>query len=543
MLRWEDSPLLDIVRDVSSDRADSTAVQFDGERVSYREILDAARRFGRGVAALGHAPGEPAAVWLPNRPEWFIAHLGFTSIGAPVVAVNTRYRSEELAYMLEDSGATTLVLQPSILTRDLIDILVQVCPAVADVPPAGLADQTTNALERVVVVDPDEDIGLPRAATRAQTVMDRGAREDRPHVDVAATDPCTVFYTSGTTSKPKGVVHDHVSTGNHPYYVGQWFGITETDVSLAVLPICGVAGFDFAWGAMLNGATTVLHPHFDPEEAARAIEANDVTWFLGVGEMYEAILDTGRDLTSIEYASVYLTDADHMRVIEQELECSVIQPYGLSEAHSHLCMSRPTAPFEERVLPGGPPIHEGIDLEIRDPETNESLVEEPGELFVRGFSRMTEYLGKPDKTAEDIDADGWLATGDLCELDGEGTMRYYSRIGDMLRLRGFRVAPQEIETVIDSHPGVDRSQVVAAKAKEMGELPVAFVRVTDETVTPEELRGFLNDRVADFKVPQEFVFLEEFPVTESPNGTKIQRGKLAERAAEVVGVDEHDASA
>lgn len=535
MVRWEDSPLFDVVGEVASTREDTRMLQFADSGVTYGEVLAAGQQFARGMAALGHDPGEPAAIWLPNRPEWVSTHLGFACLGAPVVAVNTRYRSEELEYMLEDSGATTLVLQPSILTRDLFDILIEVCPAVDNVGPEALAAETDNGLERVVVVGSDESGSLPHAASRYAAVIERGATTDSRSRDVAATDPCTVFYTSGTTSKPKGVVHDHVSTANHPYYVGQWFGLDDADVALAVLPICGVAGFDFTWSSILNGATTILQPHFDADETARVIEANEVSYFVGVGEMYEEIMATGRDLTSLRRVSVYLTNEDQMREIEATLGCPVVQPYGLSEAHSHMCMSQPTDPFDERILPGGPPIHAEIEVEVRDPETNERLVDEPGELFVRGYSRMKEYLGNPEKTAEEIDHDGWLATGDLCEIDRRGVMRYYSRIDDMLRLRGYRVAPQEIEAVIDGHPGVDRSQVVAARSGEMGELPVAFVRAPAGNVTGDQLRAYLNERVADFKVPREFVFIDEFPVTESPNGTKIQRGELADRAAALVG--------
>lgn len=537
--------MLEIVRETIPEAVDALAADGDGAAMRYEgssftaaDLAETSRQFAGGVAALGHEKGEPAALWLPNRPEWFEAYTGFGRVGAPVVAVNTRYRTHELEYMLEDSGTTTLVMQGSFLTRDFVSMLRDICPAVDKVEPSELGAATDLALEHVVVLDPDGDAEVPRAARTYDEILAAGRDADTPLADVSVdpSDPATVFYTSGTTGDPKGVVHDHVSTVNHPRFKAEQLGATADDTALAIIPVVGVAGFDFAWSALLIGATLVLQSSFDGEAAAAAIESKKVTYIAAVGEMFEAMLGTDHDLTSLERGSVYLTDADQLATIEEVCEFPVCQPYGLSEGHSHMCISQPEAPREQRYAPGGPPIHEDIDIQIRDTETG--AVRDPGEageLYLRGYCRMVEYLNKPEKTAEDIDADGWLATGDAGEIDEQGHLLYHSRIDDMLRLRGFRVTPQEIGGAIQDHEAVDLAQVVGVPQDDSNEIAVAFVKLADGAgVDADELAAFMNDHVADYKVPSRFEFVDEFPTTESPNGVKIQRSKLADRADSMV---------
>ncbi|MFB6142196.1 MAG: class I adenylate-forming enzyme family protein [Halorientalis sp.] len=522
---------------VAEDHA-GPAVRFEGEERSFADLAKAGDVVADALADLGHEKGDPGAIWLPNRPEWFEAYLGFAGVGAPVVTVNTRYRTHELEYMLEDSGTTTLVLQGSLLTRDFLAMLRDVCPAVDDVDPGDLGDATDLALERVVVLDPDGETDVPRAAYTYDDLLERGRAADDPadDVDVAPEDPATVFYTSGTTSQPKGVVHDHVSTVTHPFVMADWQEVTPADEALAVIPVCGVAGFDFSWAALFAGATLVLQETFDPADAARAIEEQELTYIAAVGEMYEAMLDTDHDMTALERGTAWLVDQDDLDAIEDQCEFPVDQPYGLSEGHSHMCLSPPDAPRAERHRAGGHPIHEDIEIQIRDPETAEVLEPNtPGELYLRGYVRMREYLNKPEKTAEEIDEDGWLATGDMGEIDEQGRLEYHSRIEDMLRLRGFRVTPQEVESAVEDHAAVEQAQVVGVPRGDGEEVAVAFVILAEgASVTEEELASFMNEHVADYKVPSRFEFVDSYPTTESPNGVKIQRSKLVERADEMV---------
>jgi fatty-acyl-CoA synthase len=537
MERLVERTVTDIFDEVAAGH-EGTANRFQGTDHSVEELRTARREVADGLAALGHEKGDPGAVWLPNRPEWFEAYLGFAGVGAPVVTVNTRYRTHELEYMLEDSGATTLVLQGSLLDRDFLGMLREVCPSVDEADTGTLGEETDLPLERVVVLDRDGETDVPGGAYRYEAVRDRGGESSgaADEISVAHDDPATVFYTSGTTSQPKGVLHDHRSTVTHPIAMVEWLGVSAADVALGVIPVCGVAGFDFAWSTLLTGGTLVLQPSFDAETAARAVEAESVTYLAAVGEMYEAMLATDYDLTSLERASAWLVDADDLDAIEAGCDVPVCQPYGLSEGHSHLCIARPEHPREQRHAPGGPPLHEDVELQIRDPETGGVLDPgEPGELHLRGYARMLAYLDEPERTREDVDEAGWLATGDLCELDDAGRMRYHSRIEDMLRLRGFRVAPQEVERAIEGYDTVERAQVVGVPRGDGEEVAVAFVKPTgDSAVGEDALATYLHERVADYKVPARFEIVDAFPTTPSPNGEKIQRTELAGRADDLV---------
>ena len=414
----------------------------------------------------------------------------------------------------------------------------EVCPAVDEADPEELADATDLALERVVMLDPDGGTEVPRGAYRYEEVFEYGREAATPadEISVSPDDPATVFYTSGTTSQPKGVLHDHLSTVNHPRVIADWLRVTPEDTALGVIPVCGVAGFDFAWSTLFAGGTLLLHESFDPAAAAGTIEEEQVTYIAAVGEMYKGIMETDRDLTSLERGSAWLVDREDLAAIESRCEFPVNQPYGLSEGHSHLCLSLVDASKEERHEAGGPPIHEDVEIEIRDPATEERVgINEPGELYLRGYIRMQAYLNKPEQTAADIDADGWLATGDMGEIDGEGRLLYQSRIEDMLRLRGFRVTPQEVESAIQDQQTVDLAQVVGVPRGDGEEIAVAFVRPVDgESVTESALAAFMNERVADYKVPSHFEFVDSFPTTESPNGVKIQRAELVKRANDLV---------
>jgi fatty-acyl-CoA synthase len=517
---------------------DGTAIRFDGADWSFADLDVAGSEFASGLAALGHEHGDPGAVWLPNRPEWFESYLGFAGVGAPVVTVNTRYRTHELKYMLEDSGATTLVLQGSLLTRDFLEMLRDVCPVVDEADPGELSDATDLPLERVVVLDSDGNANIPRAAYRYETVLERGRDADTraDEISVSPSDPATVFYTSGTTSQPKGVLHDHVSTINHPLVMADWLNVTPEDTALGIMPVCGVAGFDFAWSTLFAGGTLVLHESFRPAVASRAIEEESITYIVAIGEMYDGIMETNRDLTSLERGSAYLVNQNDLEAIESRCEFPVNQPYGISEGHSHMCLSPYDTSKEERHAAGGPPIHEDIEIEIRDPATDERVgTNEPGELYLRGYVRMLAYLNKPERTAKDIDENGWLATGDMCEIDTEGRLLYHSRIEDMLRLRGFRVTPQEVESAIQNHEAVDLAQVVGVPRGDDEDVAVAFVRLVEsESLAESDLAAFMNEHVADYKVPSRFEFVDSFPTTESPNGVKIQRTELGERAGDLV---------
>lgn len=234
--------------------------------------------------------------------------------------------------------------------------------------------------------------------------------------------------------------------------------------------------------------------------------------------MYEGMLSTKRDLTSLECESAFFrTDEALMRRIEERCGFPVIELYGRSEAHSHIYVNRPDAPFKDRIRKGGPPINEGIEVSVREPETGDPLKPgSHGELCVRGYSRMNCYLHETSGETTDVTAEGWLRTGDLGTVDEEGRHWYELRLDDALWLRGFLVAPSEIENTIESRPDIVEAHVVGVATDDGEEVPVAFVRATANAATPntDRVSKFLSSQLADYKVPVQIEFVDEFPITE-----------------------------
>jgi fatty-acyl-CoA synthase len=543
MLRWPDTSLYGALSDIASERPDTTAVVFDEAEITYRELLARSRAFAAGLAERDITRGDRIAVWLANRPEWLYAQLGASYLGVAVVAVNTRYRTHELEYMLTDSEAKALVLEESFLGRDYLEMVAEIVPDLRDDDPNVFDSEALPALEHVVSVDPVDDFSAVYSfeefsgPTTAKTDTEVKTEYETP-VDDGSTPVC-IFYTSGTTGDPKGCVHDSRAVLNHSYNIGTHLGIDDTDTGLGAIPFCGAFGYNVWLSCLSHGVTLVVQSHFDPETAVDLIDRHEVTYFSATAQMYLRMIDvedaTPERLASLRRGVLFFAngfdEADFER-IETHAGFPVVQPYGLSEANTQIFTGDPGARKAQRKRVGGPLIHEELEARIVDPDTGERLsAGERGELLLAGYNVMQEYLDKPEATAEAIDTDGWLHTGDLCERDESGTLYFHSRLGDALRVRGFLVSPREIETAIDAHEAVSLSQVVGAPHSRHGQVPVAFVKST-EPLESDDLLAFLEERVADYKVPQAVEFVDEFPRTEGPHGAKIQRHVLEEQVAD-----------
>ena len=282
-----------------------------------------------------------------------------------------------------------------------------------------------------------------------------------------------------------------------------------------------------------------------PPEGGELVAAHDAPYLTGLGVMFERMLeaesfDPSR-VSSVERGVVGFVskgfDEALFERIEETFGFPVVQPYGLSEANSQIFVGDPDDPTARRKRVGGPPIHPAIEAKIVDPDTREELpTGEEGELALRGYLLADGYLGKPEATEAAFDDDGWFYTGDLAETDDDGYVYYRSRLDDALRTRGFLVTPREIAAAVEDHPDVAACEVVGAPHPRHGEVPVAFVvSAGDEAGEPAaspsaaDLEAFLDDRVADYKVPAAFEFVDAFPTTEGPNGEKVQKTALRDR--------------
>lgn len=489
MRRWEAETLPGLLGELAG--GSRAALIHDGHTIPAGELADRSARLAGGLAADGVTAGDRVALWLPNRPEWLELHLALARLGALTVAVNTRFRAHELRDILERSGARALAFAPGFKGIAFEAILEQ---AGADVATIRVGEP---GYERLLDHEPAPDRSGPEA-------------------------PCVAFTSSGTTGRPKLVVHGQRGIVAHARAVAAGFGYDAPDcVALAMLPLCGVFGYDSALGALAGGAPVVLQEAFDAQEAARLVERHRVTHANGSDAMVLRLLDAAPDPPPRELGFAAF-DGDPRAVVDaaDAAGTTAYMCYGSTEVQALLAHAPQDGTAERRAIAGGTPV--SPDTRVR--------VAADGELEIRGPSVMAGYLGDEEP---DLTADGFLRTGDLGrELDGG--FAFAGRRGDTLRLGGFLVSPREIEAFLEEDDAVAEAAVVAVEL-EGAQRPVAFAvahdgAALDEAAALERCRA----RLAAFKVPRRVVELGELPWTDSPNGRKVQRSQLRRLAAEAL---------
>ena len=499
----------------------------DGERtISFAEFDERCRQAAAWLAAQGVGPGDRVALWLVNRIEWLALLFGAARLGAAIVAVNTRFRASELAYLLERASPRLLVLQHNFRKIDFPAVLEGVDPGAA------------RSLERVAVIEPDATtpsriLGKPSVAFDAFDVA--------PATGADASDPeaiAAMFTTSGTTQGPKLVMHPQRTITRHAMDVAKAFRFMDRDARLlAALPFCGVFGFCSALAAMAAGAPVVLMDTFDATDAVRLVRAHAITHMFGSDEMYRRMLELapGKDpfpsLRVCGYAAFNPGAADFARGA-WERRVPLLGLYGSSEVQALFSMQRSGSPLAERIQGGGVPAAGATaEVRVRDIDTAELLpAGKSGELEIRAPGNFAGYWNDPAATAEAIRADGFFRTGDIGSLRDDGSFVYETRRGDAMRLSGFLVSPMEIEEVLKQHRGVVDVQVVAIEISGQSRCVAFVIPAVAEPASEADIVAMASRQLAAFKVPARVWFVAEFPTTQSANGVKIQRGRLREMA-------------
>jgi fatty-acyl-CoA synthase len=497
---------------------------WDDRQISIGALLEESRRVAGGLADLGIVAGDRVALWLPNSPAWLALFLACSRLGAIAVAVNTRFRSSEIADIIGRSSARLLVLWPDFRHIDFLTILTE-------------ADHA--ALERLEGIVVYGRTAARQLVKGKRTILYDAMSRHSPYTGDRGDGPVgsVIFTTSGTTKAPKFVLHDHFSVIEHARAVAPAFGYDAPGTTLLqALPLCGVFGFCQAMAALVAGAMTVLQPTFMAEEAADLIERNAVTTLNGSDEMLGRLLATRNEsapFRSLEaaYFAAFNPTMNGLVTQAKQLGLRFAGLYGASEVQALFARQRLDAPLEVRGKPGGFPVGAGYGVRVRDPESGLLLVHgESGELELAGPSCMAGYYGDPSATQEAMTADGWVRSGDLGHLLGDGSFVFETRMGDVLRLGGYLVAPSEIESHIQSYPGIEGCQAVGAVGGG-GLVVVAFVTLSPGVVFDEAaLRQHCARGLARFKTPARCVALDAFPTTPGANGAKVQRVKLREMA-------------
>ena len=537
------SQLLDVVAARYGARE---AIVCGDARLTFTELRDRVRAFAGGLAALGLGRGDALAIWLPNRPQWFVAQHAAARLGIVVVALNPRYRAHELSYILAQSNATALLLTDRLGTVDYFDTIEEVLPELAEAVPGELASARFPKLRHVIVDSEDVYPGCISATdlmavSEPQTISNGPPTARAGLADPATTDLFTILYTSGTTSFPKGAMITHANCVPHGWSCGETLRLTPADRVLHALPAAGTwGGVNIPLTAWSHGACLVLMESFDPLHALHLIERERCTVLNAVDNMLIPMLDHPelgrRDVSSLRTGGVAAVGGGRHGLLEDVLDRLVplaFHPYGMTEVNAMSLVHSLDEPAAERLVPGVWPAP-GLEARIAHPDTGAPAgVDVEGELQFRGPLVTPGYYDKPDETRAAFTADGWFKTGDLGVQDERGRTIFRGRLKETLRISHHMVAPGEIEAFLGAHPAIAQVFVVGIPDAKTNEAPVAYViRKSGASLTEDELRGWCHGRIASFKIPRGVRFVDDVPRTPSPHGDKVQRVKLREMARE-----------
>lgn len=494
-----------------------------GRRWSYAELLAEVRRLATGLLQAGISTGDRVGIWAPNCAEWVLTQYAAAEIGAILVNVNPAYRSHELAYALKQSGAAMVISAARFKTSDYVGLLREVAPDCPD-------------LREVVF------IGSPRWQELAGTPIDSEALA-RVAATLHAQDPINIQYTSGTTGYPKGATLSHRNILNNGYLVGELLGYTAADRVCLPVPLYHCFGLVMGnLAATSHGAAIVLPgPGFDPAATLRTVQQEACTSLYGVPTMFIAELglpDFGDyDLASLRTGIMAGSPcpAEVMRrVIDDMHMAGIAICYGMTETSPVSTPTRAEDSLAQRVETVGR-VGPHLEIKLTDPDTGATVPRgQVGELCTRGYSVMSGYWNDPDKTATAIDAGGWMHTGDLAVMDGDGYLRITGRIKDMVIRGGENIYPREIEEFLHTHPDIRDAQVIGVPDATYGEELMAVVMMRDGAppLTVEQLREFCAGRLAHFKVPRYLRVVDEFPMTVTG---KVRKDEMRRQAAEHLG--------
>jgi acyl-CoA synthetase (AMP-forming)/AMP-acid ligase II len=475
-----------------------------GRTITYGELAAGVRRVATGLAVRGFRPGDVLAVYMPNVPEYALAVHAVLSLGGVVTTANPLYTPSELAHQLRDSKARALLTVPPFLAA-----------AREAAHQAGCDD---------VLV-----LGEGEGATRFSALFEHG--DDPPEVAIDPDATAALLYSSGTTGVPKGVELSHRALIANLMQTDTVLGLDTSDVMVAVAPFFHALGFVILMNHTLSaGATVVSLPRFELEGFLQAIQDHRATGTVVVPPIALALARHPAveryDLSSLRFVGCGAAPLgpESQRACAERLGCAVEQGYGMTETSAAIAISSMVE--TERNAPGQVGILlPGTEARVIEPESGEDLGPgATGEIIVRGPQLMTGYLGRPDATAATIDPDGWLHTGDIGRVDEQGRLFITDRLKELIKYKGYQVAPAELEALLAGHPQISAAAVIGAPDEEAGELPTAFV-VADDDLDASALMEWVAARVAPHKRIRRVERVDEIPC--SPSG-KILRRELRE---------------
>ncbi len=510
-----------------------------GIRWTWADLAARVDSLAGGLHRLGLAKGDRLGIWAPSRYEWLLAQFATARLGVILVNINPAYRVFELEFALRKTGCKALILSERFKSSDYVGMLRDVAPELSAAQPGRLAAGDLPALRSVIVAGEDahpgcfafaevEEMGRAVATADLDTVT---ATLDR-------NDPVNIQFTSGTTGLPKGATLTHRNIVNNAHFVTAAMELTEQDRLCIPVPFYHCFGMVMGTlGCVSKGAAMVIPGEgFDPEATLAAVAENGCTALYGVPTMFVAMLEHPRfadfDLSSLRTGIMAGAPCpiEVMRQVQSKMHMREITiAYGMTETSPVSFQSGVDTPLEKRVSSVGR-IQPHLEVKIVREDGSIAGIGEQGELMTRGYSVMEGYWDEPEKTAEAIDPEGWMHTGDLATLDAEGYCNITGRVKDMIVRGGENVYPREVEEFLYTHPDVSQVQVFGIPDRKFGEIVAAWIVPKPGRQPSEaEIRAYCESKIAHFKVPAVVRFKDALPMTVTGKPQKfVMRDEMIE---------------
>ena len=504
---------------------DALVSMHQGHRSTYTEFFGLVEKAARGLMARGIEKGDRVGIWSPNRYEWTVVQYATAQMGAILVNINPAYRSHELEYVLNQAGIRLLIHSAAFRAADYTAMVREV-------------RARCSQLEQTLVLDTEwESLLAESQKVGSEALVER---EDSLQFD----DPINIQYTSGTTGFPKGATLSHNNILNNGFFIGEELKYTERD------RVCIPVPFYHCFGMVLGNLACTTHGScmvipaeaFDPLACMEAVQKERCTSLYGVPTMFIGELDHPR-LPEFDFSTLrtgIMAGAPCPVEVMKKVQTLMHMPdvticYGMTETSPVSCQTAIGDPLEKQVATVGR-VHPHVEIKIIDPETGRIVPRgSPGEFCTRGYSVMLGYWGNPEATRIAIDAAGWMHTGDIAVMDEDGYSNITGRIKDMIIRGGENIYPREIEEFLYAHPEISDVQVIGVPSEKYGEEVMAWVKLRENaTATGEDLASYCKGKIASYKIPHYWKFVDSFPMTVTG---KVRKVEMRESAVKDLGLE------
>ncbi len=519
---------------------EAIVVPFQDVRFSYVEFKQEVDRVAKAFIKAGLKKGERIGIWAPNRIEWTLTQYASAKVGAILVNINPSYRLHELEYVLNQSECHFLVAADTHKYSNYTSMLQELAPELEHSTPGRLNASRVPELRSIITLR-DQTVPGMMKWNEFMSLADSCSDEELAlrASELSCDDPINIQYTSGTTGFPKGATLSHHNILNNALITGDILGYTSKTRVVVPVPLYHCFGMVLGnLGAMTHGAT-VIYPgeSFDPQAVLKTVHDERGTSLYGVPTMFIAYLNVA-DFESYDLSSLRTgimagapCPIEVMKQVKSRMHIKDIQiAYGMTETSPVSTQTRIGTPTELQVSTVGQ-VHPWQEIKIVDPATGLTLpLGETGEVCMRGYAVMLGYWNNEKRTRETIDDARWIHSGDLGTMDENGYIRIVGRMKDMIIRGGENIYPREIEEFLHSHPKIDNVQVIGVPDEKYGEEVMAWIKLEKgATLTEEEIKAFCKDKIAYYKIPRHYKFVDSFPMTVTGKIRKVEMRKISTR--------------